>query len=310
MSSEVFHETAGAFEIVGLRSAALEVAVAPRAGAKLVRLLDRRYDREWTWAPDAGRRLFENAVGDAFDDSPLVGVDECIPTVAPCVVEGQPWPDHGEVWARAWELDAGELNAGRITTTIALKTAPLVLRRTATVTDNRLRLDYVLSSRGEQQQRFAWCWHPLFAVREGDRIELPAGEYRGRVDSAANLPGLATDQVVSWPTPAPGVRADTMLAGSVGTSLKLYLPSPAEGVFAVRNERDGTTMRGTYGPVEALPYLGIWATRSGWNGFHHFAIEPTNVMDDHADRIDAGNRAAFIAPGEARRWFVELELGS
>ena len=311
MSTKIFRETCGDFDVVGLRSNAVEVAVVPQVGAKIIRLRDCCTNREWAWSPDPARGLWRNAVGDRFDDSPLVGVDECIPTVAPCTVDGREWPDHGEAWCRPWQLDEHALRDARVVTAIRLETAPLLLQRELGVTGNTLRIAYSLQNLRDQAQRYAWALHPLLSFREGDRIELPPGAYAGRVDSVANLPGLASDQVAAWPEPVPGAHGDRLLSGTEGTSLKLYLPSPQAGELAITNAQEGTTMRVRYGPVNLLPHLGIWVTRGGWNGHHHFAVEPTNVADDRADRIEPGaNPAAVLGPGQQRHWFVQLAFGS
>lgn len=310
MASAVFREQCGEFGVVGLRSDAVEVAIVPACGAKIVRLHDRRADREWTWSARPERKLFRSAVGDVFDDSPLIGIDECLPTVAPCSLNGSSLPDHGEVWPRGWRLDEEACNGSRVVTSISLKTAPLSFQRAVSVVGNTVRLDYTLRNDSSAPARYAWALHPLFDLREGDRIELPPGEYSGRVDSAADLNGLATDSSANWPEPIPGTRVDELLAGTQGTSLKLYLPTPDPAEFTVRNVRDGSILRGQYGPAESLPYLGIWVTRGGWNGYHHFAIEPTNVSDDRISRVDVvANAAALLGPGEEREWFVTLALG-
>jgi hypothetical protein len=311
MPAHSFRESDGAYEIVGLRTDALEVTVVPGCGAKIVRLHDRHAGREWIWSARPARVLHQNAVGDAFDDSPLIGIDECLPTVAPCVVDGKEWPDHGEVWPRAWDLDEEALHDARVVTSISLRTVPLSFTRELSVSENTLRLAYTLCNNADEAQRYAWALHPLLAMREGDHIELPPGEHVGRVDSAANLPGLAAGEQAVWPEPLAGVRADRLLPGTELTSLKLYLPSPQPAGFAITNTADGTTMRGRYGPAELLPYLGIWVTRGGWNGYHHFAVEPTNVNDDRADRMDVeSNPAAVLGPSERRNWFVELSIGA
>ena len=309
MATEVSRKKCGEYEIVGLRSESIEVAVAPEVGAKIVSLRDLKKNREWMWSASDDRRLFGNQVGDVFDDSPLVGADECIPTVAPCKVDGKDWFDHGEVWARSWDLDQKALDSGILATEIELETVPMTFRRELSIKGNKLRIDYRLEHKGEHVQSYAWAFHPLMEIRGKDRLELPVKAVEGRVDSAEKISGLHTGKVAGWPEPIPGMRVDKLLEGTDGTSLKLYIPSPEPAEFTIINDEDGTTLRGAYGPAELLPYLGIWVTRGGWNGFHHFAVEPTNVDDDRADRIDAKvNTAALIAPGSTRQWFIELSV--
>jgi hypothetical protein len=147
-------------------------------------------------------------------------------------------------------------------------------------------------------------------MQAGDRVSLPGSRSPGRVDSVLGLPGIEANASVPWPEPRPGVRLDALDLGPEPASIKLYLPTTAPAQFAVMNEQDATSLRGRYGPLEALPFLGVWVSRGGWNGYHHFAIEPTNVNSDRADAIDPSQAsAAVIPPGETRRWFVEWAVG-
>lgn len=295
---------AGEFPMVGLRDEHMEVRVVASLGAKIVALLDRIRGREWTWAARPDRGLHRNAVGDAFDNSPLVGIDECIPTVAPCSLDGMSLPDHGEAWPRAWNFDEAALEQGRIVTSIRLATRPLTFSRTLTLAGGRLRLAYELRNDSDAACSYAWALHPLLAMRPGDRIALD-GVPRGRVDSAVGIDGIGAGDEIDWPRPAGGVQLDELDFGRTPAAIKLYVPTPPAAGFRVVNANDGTRLAARYGPAEALPFLGVWISRGGWNAYDHFALEPTNVDDDRLDR-SLGSAATTLAPGETRRWQVEV----
>src|SRR5438552_8292589 len=89
------------FEVFILSNQEVELAVVPELGARIFSLTDLRTGREWLWHPTGGRKLFRNRVGDSFASSPLIGVDECVPTIALCSWQERDLPDHGEVWAAA-----------------------------------------------------------------------------------------------------------------------------------------------------------------------------------------------------------------
>lgn len=48
-----------------------------------------------------------------------------------------------------------------------------------------------------------------------------------------------------------------------------------------------------------LRYLGIWITRGGWRGSHHFALEPTNASCDALSEAPANNQMFLPARGIA-----------
>lgn len=57
---------------------------------------------------------------------------------------------------------------------------------------------------------------------------------------------------------------------------------------------------------------GVWITRGGWRGMHHWAVEPTNLpLDRLADGLLRPDlrRLVMLQPGETRTWQVTLTLG-
>src|SRR5882724_10779024 len=71
------------FDVHALSNEDVEIAVVPELGAKIISLKNLRTGREWMWHPQGGVKLFRNQSGDDFSKSPLVGADECLPTIAP-----------------------------------------------------------------------------------------------------------------------------------------------------------------------------------------------------------------------------------
>src|SRR5258706_2720611 len=90
-----------------LDNAEIALAVVPELGAKIISLKNLRSGREWLWHPPGGVKLFKNLPRDDFSTSPLVGVDECFPTIDPCSWQGRELPDHGEIWSVPWQVDGG-----------------------------------------------------------------------------------------------------------------------------------------------------------------------------------------------------------
>src|SRR5690348_2931219 len=81
-----------------LNNEEVELVVVPELGAKIISLKNLRTGREWLWCPKGNLKLFKNHPGDEFSVSPLVGIDECLPTILPCCWRERALPDHGEVW--------------------------------------------------------------------------------------------------------------------------------------------------------------------------------------------------------------------
>ncbi len=263
-----------------LSSEMLEVAVVPELGGKILSLRDRLSGREWLWAAPDGRGLFRNAPGDAFEDGPLAGIDDCTPTVLPCEWEGRRLPDHGEVWMTPATC---RVDAGMLSTSVRLPVSPLVLHRDISfIAPNTMELVYRMENTGDKAEHFLWAWHPLFPHEPGDTIEFPVNH---------GDPG--TESAVS-----------DLLEGSGTGMIKCFLPAP-HGRCALRRS-DGSMLEIRW-DANSLPWLGIWVTRGAWHGFTHIALEPTNApLDSLAERtLPHRDEAKFpppLAPGASRTW--------
>ena len=131
MPTERFTQTIHGFAVHGLRSETAELTVCPELGMRVIDFIDRRTGRRWFWGPPRGTsglpNLFRNRPGDPFDESPLLGLDECLPSVHACPTG----PDHGEVWPRATTLidDA----PGTVRTRVSLPGCGLDFERAVTL---------------------------------------------------------------------------------------------------------------------------------------------------------------------------------
>jgi hypothetical protein len=112
------------FDVYVIRTAAVELAVVPELGARIISLKNLRTGREWLWHPAARLKLFRNRLGDDFARSPLAGWDECLPTIAPCEWRNRLLPDHGEAWSIPWTVDEVFWERGVVKTCARLPVSP------------------------------------------------------------------------------------------------------------------------------------------------------------------------------------------
>jgi len=275
------------FEIYVLCNEKVEVAVVPELGARIISLKNLKTGREWMWHPPGGLKLFRNRLGDDFSQSPLVGVDECLPTIAPCLWQGRKLPDHGELWNASWGVNDDAWRNGALNTSMTLPISPFDFERTIDLQDNEVCLSYRLSNRSAVEEQFLWAMHPLLALCPGDRLVLPAS-------TRALLHGKA------W-------VEDLDLSIPEGHCSKLFAWPLSEGFTAIRNRNTGERLDMQWSPVENNA-LGLWLTRGGWHGYHHFAIEPANADTDDLTTAAARNRCRNVAPGGSATWQVRLRL--
>jgi hypothetical protein len=273
------------FLLYSLGNEEVELAVVPELGARIVSLKNLRTGREWLWHPRGGLKLFGNRWGDDFSRSPLAGIDECFPTITPCVWNGRSLPDHGELWNAAWAVDETAWQNGALTTSVCPALSPFRFERTIQLENNEVRLSYRLSNTNGKAEKFLWALHPLLRLQPGDRLQLPDS-------SRAKFNGMA------WINAVDAAIPETLHAKSFAWPV-------CEGWAAIQNLTTGDTLEFSWNP-EHNPALGLWLTRGGWHGHHHFAIEPANADHDSLAAAVENDRCGTVAPGDTIGWEVSL----
>jgi galactose mutarotase-like enzyme len=277
------------FEVYVLNTEEVELAVVPELGAKIISLKDLRTGREWMWQPPGRLKLFRNRPGDAFSQSPLVGADECVPTIAPCSWRGRNLPDHGEVWNVPWKVDSEALEFGILKTSVRLEISPFDFERTIDLHENKIQISYKLKNYSPEERQFLWAIHPLLRLQADDQLELPAS-------TRALLNGAAWVDAVGSAIPEKN-------------SDKIFAVPVSEGLAAIGNPVTGDRLEFEWNPAENNT-LGLWLTRGGWHGHHHFALEPTNAYSDALDLAAGQNHCGVVAASDFVTWQIRLRVGS
>ena len=305
--AEVFSRTEQGFGVVGLRTKGAELEVVPALGGRIIGLRSLRTGRQWCWHQQRADWLWSNRPGDSFGLSTQAGVDECIPSVEACLWKGKMIPDHGEVWAVAWDLDRQELASGSISATVPLSIMPFVFsRRIRADASGEFILEYVLVNNGALPQEFMWCLHPLFSIREGDELKLPTEVSEIRLNGGVGDRPMKQGDVWPYPEPFAGIRLDRLeTPGMPSGCVKGFTGPLTTGRASIANEKDGDRLELSW-DVNAAPYLGLWLNR-GHGGFHHVALEPTNAAPDSLrDAVEKWRNFGTIMAGGTLRWSVRI----
>jgi len=263
--------------------------VVPELGARIVSLKDHRTGREWMWHQAGQRRLFQNRAGDPFAGSPLVGMDECLPTIAACSWQSRELPDHGEVWAASWAVDGQAWADGVLRTSTSLQISPLHFERTIELQGNEIHLTYRLKNLGPIEEHYLWAMHPLLQFKAGDQLELPAS-------TRALLNGAAWIDAVASAIPK-------------GNCEKVFASPIREGLAAINNRETGDRLQFEWDAAQN-DTLGLWLTRGGWHGHHHFALEPANGEPDDLATAAQRQRCGVVAAHGSAAWQVSLRVGT
>ena len=269
--------------------------------------------------------LARRVPGMSFAASDASGWDECLPTVAACMVETSQgtveMTDHGDLWRESWQVTALEPDA--VTMTARCGSLPLELTRSMMLAnmENGWRLRVLYSLRNTGDARVPWCWaaHPLFACDGGDRLRLPQSVERVRIESSGGNRLGAHGEWIPWPGGKQAGRGDALepdlsvaAEAETGWAEKLFTEPLAagDGWCELERPRIGLRIRVRF-DTGATPHLGLWLCYGGWpeaEGARQMcvAMEPATAPVDALATM--GEWSRWLEPGAATHWPMDVEI--
>lgn len=306
--TSVTSEHLGGEPLVVVANGALRVAVMPSRGGKIVSVVDKSDGRERLWQKPDQQGFPKPRTGANYGEFNCSGVDECLPTIAPCEWRGRKLTDHGEVWT---EETKATLLADGVRVALDCPISPLRFERTLRLAGNVIQCDYALTNTGKEPWEYQWAFHGLLAVEDGDRIVLP-GEVKHLIaDKSRGLSAPLAGEPwsrIGWPIGPAGYDYAGLQTGIAGekSSLKAYTPRLAEGWCALHNPRTGRLWALAFDPKDT-PHVGLWINNGVWRGYRHAALEPCN---GGPDRLDVAVREwkwfTTLQPGETKKWWLKI----
>lgn len=307
--TEISQTTWYSFAALALGSGEMRVVVVPGLGGKIVSLFDKFHQREWLVPPMRSPHRVE--YGATFVEQDMSGWDEMVPTIVPCTVDGIAYPDHGEIWALPWRV---ERTAGEVALAVEGVAWPYSFSRSAALgSPNTLELSYILKNNAGKPFPCLWAAHPQFAATQSTRIVLPGVTEVVNVIAHDPQWGAAGDRH-PWPK-AKGSDGrvwdlERVRPAESHACRKFYLPpeKPVSEAALVDLEK-GCQLWMSWSSTE-LPYLGLWVDEGAYQTRPVAAPEPSDGYYDGLDRAIRNGRVSVLAPGEERRWKLEVRLES
>jgi galactose mutarotase-like enzyme len=320
-------------ENVVMRAGRCALTLLPHLGGKIASI--KIGDQEMLQSPLAAYASRTPSM--RFDAGDASGWDECLPSVAACVVQTEAGaasiPDHGDLWRVEWSeirrngseiTDQGpdKSSGARMTLCGACFSLPLAMERTIRLAESpsgyKLRLNYTLKNTGASPTPWSWAAHPLFVAEAGDRIVLPDSISELRLEGSGGHRLGNKGDMVSWPVAALGDRSRTDLSlaqaadSSIGDKLFAGPLRAAENWCALERPRAGIRIKVSFDPG-AIPYLGMWICYGGWPDGPGpkqacVALEPTTAPVDSLAETGPWSRA--LAAGGSFSWSMKVEFQS
>jgi len=278
-----------------LENARLRVTVLPQLGGKIWSIVSKAHDREMLWHHPrmTPRRA---PYGATYDNWFCGGWDEVFPNDFPVEIDGEAYPDHGEVWSLPARWHVVESTDEAISVAlehqgIALPTRfrkVLTLRRD----EPKLHLAYEIANEGAAPLDVHWKSHPALPVAAGARLHMPIG----RVIDDQDFGEVFAERDFAWPVVrrADGSTLDLREVPDPdsGTSQFYYGVELTAGSAAIEYPAEGIGFGLTFDSA-VLTSVWVFGTYGGWRGLNTVILEPcTGYPADLAAAI--GNRSVLV----------------
>jgi Domain of unknown function (DUF5107) len=278
----------------------LRVVVLPELGGKIWQITALRTGRDLLWH---NTRLAPRLIpfGSTYDDVFLGGWDELFPNDLPEVLGGEPYPDHGELWASPWRWSV-ERDSGEVRAVLELE-APISacsIRKELVLRDGEqtLLVRSSIANSGHQPLPYLWKQHVAVPVTEPAVIGLGARTMLLE-DFGSPRAGRPGD-TYQWPELVGPDGSVTTMSATLPRDSRVsefqYATDVPDGWCAV-TYGDGSGIGLAFDPG-VFRSCWVFASYGGWRDHEVVVLEPcTGYPVSVESGVDAGTHQVLPAQG-------------
>ncbi|MFB3920885.1 MAG: DUF5107 domain-containing protein [Terriglobia bacterium] len=298
------------FRAVILENQSLRVVVLPELGGRIWSILAKSYNRELLWH---NPRIPPQTApfGAVFDNVWCGGWEEMFPSPAPSVINGESYPDHGEVWCVPWHSETS-CDSGKACVLLSCDARISAVRLEKRITLHgegaRVQVSYFLHNPTGVDFPFIFTLHPAFAAPPGTRIDFPPMT----VELDPTYPGTLTG------VPSPFVWPHADRKGNAVDLRQVAPPSSGEVYFFYgRDFKEGWCAltdpadRFTWGLVFSPTFFRscwMFSSYGGWRNHHLAILEPSTSFPQQVENAIRNKTAAVLPAGGTLETSVVLQV--
>jgi hypothetical protein len=290
----------------GLRSVVLEnqslrVIILPEAGAKIWQITYKPLDADLLWnnprIPPA--RLPLNS---RYDDVWSGGWDELFPNDEISTIEGESYPDHGELWTGEWDAEPwSRADEAGVRLRYVTPISSIEVEKTIRLRCDQPRIEFQhrFTNRGRTAFPFLWKLHPAMAVTPQHRIDFPPMQVALEPVFPGTLAGAP--ELSQWPLikTSAGEIDLRCVTPECARQLYFFYGTQIKGNWcALTNTATGLACGLQFDP-KVFPCSWLFATYGGWRNYNVAVLEPCTGYPLNFEAMKAAGRHRTIAPGES-----------
>jgi len=286
-------------ETIILENEWLKAVILPELGAKILHLIHKPSNTDMLWR---NPRLIPRPLpfGAGYDDNFFGGWDELFPNDEPVTLDGDHYPDHGELWCQPWSFMIEEATDKRVTVHLWCHGSVTAARidKWITITADLpvIQFRHRIRNLSDKPLDFLWKLHPALSISPNHRIDLPrCTMLRGD----AGFSDLAGEEEFLWPT-CKGKHSETVdlrfvLPPESNTKEFLYGIDLAEGWCAMTD----TARKVGFGlvfPENIFRSVWLFASYGGWRKNYMAILEPCTAYPFDLKEAIARGTCAHLDP--------------
>ncbi len=284
---------------VVLENRYLRVVMLPCAGAKILQITYKPLDADLLWENPRTQpaRLPMNS---RYDDVWSGGWDELFPNDEATLIDGEAYPDHGELWTADWRAEAiSSADEVGVRLRVATPISAIAFEKTISLRrdSTQLLFRHALRNPGPLPFPFLWKQHPAFAVSSAHRIDFPEMQVVREPAFPGTLGGASPS--FAWPHALIDGEAVDLRRIPDAAARQLYFfygTQMQAGWCALTN----TATRLACGLVfdqKVFPSCWLFASYGGWRGHNVAVLEPCTGYPVDFAAMRAADRHRSLAPG-------------
>lgn len=299
----------------GLRALILEnerlrVVVLPEVGARIYQITYKPLDTDLLWNHP---RIVPSKLpfGANYDDNWCGGCDELFPNNIPETINGEAFPDHGELWAAEWNF-ATLQESGRVSAKLSCHTrisdAYVEKKISLGPEASGFEIEYLLRKGPGPSLPVLWNLHVPFAVSEGHRLQFPPMKASLEPSYPGTLQGSPAE--FTWPLiPTPHGQLDLSVVPDPSARRLhfVYGHDFSEGRCGVTDTALGLTSQVSFDP-SIFRACWLFASFGGWRNLNVALLEPSTGYPYEVARAESTGNCYQLAPGEELRTRVRFEV--
>jgi len=283
-----------------LENSLLRVLILPEAGAKILQIVYKPHDAGLLW--NNPRIPVEKVpVGARYDDVWSGGWDELFPNDEISVIQGEAFPDHGELWTCSWEytlLKSQDEVGVRLACTTPISAIRIEKEIRLRQGEAMLRFHHRVTNGGGEAFPFLWKLHPAFAVTPDHRIDFPTMRVVREPDFPGTLDGAPLE--FDWPLAHTGSEVIDLRRVPPEQERRVhffYGTGLSAGWCALTNTATGLSCGLRFDP-RVFSSCWLFASFGGWRNYNVAVLEPCTGYPLNFEAMQQQGHASTLTPGQ------------